>query len=289
MIKKSIMKLISFVAVISIVLILSFIVNAEYDITPHAFYGTVKVSSTTDAPVGTVIKAVVDGERRGTFTVTTAGIYGGNGSLKDDTHLLVSGNTGEVINFLVCTVNTTQSYNYEAGGHTNLDLSISSACPTTTTTTPTGGGGSGGAGSGGGGGAAVVTVINLDLKADFSKDAGYTAIQTQGNTVTFTVAGTKYTAKLTTLRDDSVTITIGDQSKTIKIGGSAEFDVNQDGVIDVYVMLKSISGGKAEIVYKSLTKTSMMGLLDILRDFYSGNSDYTMMDLLDVIRSFYGG
>ncbi len=151
MIKKSNMKLLFSIVLVSMALMLSSVVNATD--TPHSFYGTVKVSSTTNAPVGTAIKAYINGEEKGSFTVETAGIYGGNGSLKDYKHLVVSGNTGDVINFLVCTVNTTQSYNFEEWGHTNLSLTISSACAVTPTTT-TGGGGSGGAGAGGGGAAA---------------------------------------------------------------------------------------------------------------------------------------
>jgi len=73
---------------------------------PQGFYGSVKYYSTpggpyTDAPVGTVIIAKVNGEVKGQITVTEAGMYGGEGP--GELKLLVQGQvcSGCVIEFWV--------------------------------------------------------------------------------------------------------------------------------------------------------------------------------------------
>lgn len=193
------------------------------------------------------------------------------------------------ITFTVCTRTASETATFsENAVNTSANLTISSACPTTTTTTTSGGGGGGGGGGAGGGGVAVPSETNLDAKPTFTT-VGHTIKQTQGDTATFTIKGKKYTAKLTKLKADSVTITINGQSKLLKIGETAEFDVDGDGVNDISVTLAGIEGGRAQVVYKALFETGMMALLNTIRAFYSGTSNLTMMELLDKIRAFYGG
>jgi len=194
--------------------------------------------------------------------------------------------SGDTVSFTVCTRSAAESGTYSEGATTSLNLTISSACPTTTTSSG-GGGGGGSSGSGGAGGAAVAAETNLDGKSDFTT-TGATVKQTQGDTVTFTVGGTEYTAEVTKLKDDSITIDVAGKTAVLVIGAWATFDVDGDGTDDLTVTLKGIDGGRAEVVYKGVD-SGMMALLTTIRAFYSGTSDITMMDLLDKIRAFYGG
>lgn len=66
---------------------------------PASFYGDVAGANGVDAPEGTTIVAVVDGEVEATITVTEAGQYGGSDA--DDDKLRVDSNAGDEVAFHV--------------------------------------------------------------------------------------------------------------------------------------------------------------------------------------------
>lgn len=162
--------------------------------------------------------------------------------------------TSTSISFTVCSrsASETASFSSSTSVPTNLNLTISSACPTTSTTTTTGGGGSTSSG-GGGGGVAETSIVSLDSKPDFAT-SGTVLNQTQGNQATFKIDGTSYTAELKTLASDSATITVGAKTSTLKVGETALFDVDGDGSNDISITLESIIGGSAELRYKLLAR-----------------------------------
>lgn len=212
---------------------------------PHSFKGYAKYGSSVLA--SKTVTATLDGVD---FSDTTDS----NGWYEVDVSRC-GNSTATAITFTVCTRVASETGNFSIGGENlNFNLTISSDCPTTAAAdTGGGGGGGGGAGGGGGGGAAMPSEVDLNKKADFTT-TGTTLKQTQGDTAKFTIAGTQYTAELTKLKSDSVTITVAGQSTVLKIGDSAEFDVNGDGVKDISITLKGIEGGRAEILYKLLAK-----------------------------------
>ncbi len=145
------------------------------------------------------------------------------------------------------------------GGNKNLTLDYSnnygnaSLTYTPPSTSSGGGGGGSSGGGGGGGGGGVSSITNLDIKPTFST-VGYAAKQTQGDTATFTVIGTTYTAEVTKLKEDFITISVADASSVFKPGESKEFDVDNDGIRDISVTLSKITGGRAEVIYKMLIR-----------------------------------
>lgn len=247
---------------------------------PHSFRGYVKYGSSIQASK-TVI-GTLDGVD---FTDTTdsSGWY--------ELDISRCGNsTATAITFTACTrsASETATFSTSTDTATEQNLTILSACPAAAAT-PSGGGSSGGSSSGGGGGGTVISSeVNLDTNSEFVT-GGVTLKQTQGDTVDFTVGGIKYTAELARLKADSVTITIGMESTVLKIGDTAEFDVDGDSVTDLWVTLAGIDGGRAEVVYRGTGDSGMMALLNTIRAFYDGTSSITMMQLLDSIRAFYGG
>ena len=77
---------------------------------PNQFYGAVTLNG-ADAPVGTVIKAYIDEELRGTIEVTTAGKYG---EMPDLDYLEVNGNDGEIISFTIGAETVDQTVRWSA-------------------------------------------------------------------------------------------------------------------------------------------------------------------------------
>ena len=110
-----------------VVLLMPLSAAASAPLLPHGFYGTVQVRSTldgpdTDAPVGTVIEAVVNGEEKGRIIVTEAGIYGGPGI--GDGKLVVQDVAGEgnTIEFYVNGYPADQTWEYHSDEITELNL-----------------------------------------------------------------------------------------------------------------------------------------------------------------------
>lgn len=210
----------------------------------HTFQGYAKYGSSIKA--SQTVTATLDGVDFST-TSDSSGFY------YNLTPSKCGNSTATTITFTVCTRTASETANFSEGAvNTNFNLTISSDCPAAAAAAG-GGGGGGGAAAGGGGGAAVPSVVNLNIKADFAT-TGTTLRQTQGDKAKFTVEGVQYTAELTKLTSDSITITVAGQSTVLKIGDSAEFDVNRDGVNDISVKLIKIEGGRAEILYKLLVK-----------------------------------
>ena len=202
------------------------------------FNGTVKTSSTADASVGVVVAWQNTGPSSyngysGSYTVVNAGRYGDQG------YMSITGDTGDTITFTICTRTAAETATFVDGGHTDLDLSTSEACPS-------------GGGGGGGGGAGIPSVINLEASAGFRTSVGAVVATTQGTKLTFIVDGATYTITISNLYDDRVVITIGGITSTLYILGKQQFDVNGDGVNDIEIALNDITGGKATFTMKGL-------------------------------------
>ena len=97
---------------------------------PHAFYGSVTVNG-EPAAAGTVVTAKFNGIERGSYTVQVAGQYGDRPT---SDHLIVQGvHAGDPINFYINGIDTNQTYEYQSGIVTELDLSITITTPTLAT------------------------------------------------------------------------------------------------------------------------------------------------------------
>ncbi len=126
---------------------------AAVPVVPEEFYGSVFLNG-NPAPVGTVIIAKINGEERGNFTTTEAGLYGSPGNF--DPRLFVVATEDEVnagnasITFFVGGVQAFQAVPFRSGGleSTKLDLFANiNAFATSNTTNPissSAGGSSGG-------------------------------------------------------------------------------------------------------------------------------------------------
>jgi hypothetical protein len=97
---------------------------------PHAFYGTLTISG-SPAAVGTVVKAKVGGVECGSITTTMAGQYGGSGAF--DPKLTVSGEiaTGATIYFYANNNVANQTYAFNPGAVTQLNLTVTPPADTT--------------------------------------------------------------------------------------------------------------------------------------------------------------
>jgi hypothetical protein len=86
---------------------------------PHLFYGELHADG-TPAPVGTLVEAKVNGEVRGSIISTEAGIY----ATLELRPLLVQGDIeeGATIEFYADGVKCNEIGIFQAGGHTELDL-----------------------------------------------------------------------------------------------------------------------------------------------------------------------
>ena len=194
--------------------------------------------------------------------------------------------SSDTVTFTVCTRSAgTGTYSEGQTAGKELNLTALSACPTPTTTSPGGGGGT----PSGGVTITPTEAVGLDAEPDFLTDKGHTATQSQGDTTSFTVSGGVYTIELTTLKDDSVTITIGDESKVLNIGDSVRFDVNGDGINDISATLVGIAGGRAEITYRGFVGFEAFDIIDAIKTFYEGTSGYSAFDVIDIIKNFYAG
>ena len=149
--------------------------------------------------------------------------------------------------------NTVQCTLTDNVGHTASTSKTFSVSAATT-------GGAGAGGGGGGGGAGSTPENPVTVQQGESVDAGtltttetYTSVAKEG-TVTFTVAGSSHSAKVLDVTTDSVTIEISStpQQLTLTIGETKEVDLTDDDKNDLSVTLKSITDGKADLVFKSL-------------------------------------
>ncbi|MEE3140986.1 MAG: hypothetical protein VX307_00180, partial [Chloroflexota bacterium] len=90
---------------------------------PHQFVGTVKINGTT-APDGTVVTATIDGVETATAIVT-----GGNYQLKIRAAQGLPDPTGKTIKFTVDGQNANESQLFQAGGGTELNLTVTLVPP----------------------------------------------------------------------------------------------------------------------------------------------------------------
>jgi len=88
---------------------------------PAEFWGSVSFGG-SPAPAGTVITARINGSDCGSLTLTTAGIYGGEGLF--DERLIVGGEEGDAGNTIVFSVDRFRAGEavYAPGNSTRLDL-----------------------------------------------------------------------------------------------------------------------------------------------------------------------
>ena len=90
---------------------------------PHAFYGTVTING-TDAPIGTVVGAKINGEDAGSYTTTVVGQYG---SLAERDYLAVgnaNAKDGDTITFHVRGIITDTATFGVGGGPTEKNLAL---------------------------------------------------------------------------------------------------------------------------------------------------------------------
>jgi len=121
---------------------------------------------------------------------------------------------------------------------------------------PPAGGSTGGSGGGGGGrgGASIPSETNLDNEPGFKGSSGHIARQTQGDEATFTLNNKKYVINIAKLKTDSLTIDVSGNSLVFKEKDKNEFDVDDNGYNDISITLRSINGGRADVIYKWLIK-----------------------------------
>ncbi len=99
---------------------------------PEAYYGTVTIDG-VDAPVGTVITAVHDGEECGSITTVYPGKFGsddeGNFGALSPKLIVRDLGTDETVEFLVNGVSTGQTTPFQSGEVTRIDLTVGDALP----------------------------------------------------------------------------------------------------------------------------------------------------------------
>ena len=149
---------------------------------PQAFYGTVLING-SNALVGTVVSAKINGVNAGSYTTTVAGQYG---NVATHDYLAVScdgANDGDIITFYVQGVSTGLTATFEVGGgptEKNLSVTIS--------------------GGGGGGGGTITTTVTTNFfgtQSSFKVDSSgivqetFTATSADGELTITIPAGTK--------------------------------------------------------------------------------------------------
>ncbi|MBN2014301.1 MAG: hypothetical protein JW778_03895 [Candidatus Altiarchaeota archaeon] len=128
---------------------------------PHQFYGSVDFIN-GPAPNGSLIEAKIEG-----VTVASTTALNGEYGYSPKMFFVTDPNNnrdGKTINFYVNGIDTGETYVFNNGETTKLDLTVPASVPTTTTTQITttttmasGGGGSSGGGGGGGGGGGIIS------------------------------------------------------------------------------------------------------------------------------------
>ncbi len=126
-----------------------------------------------------------------------------------------------------------------------------------------GGGGGGSGGSSGGSGSPGTTatnpiVVNTGVTSDLgtlSTSEKYTSVSAAAS-VKFIAGGGEHSVKVLTITSNSVTIELAStpQQLTLNVGDTKEADLDANGKNDLSIMLKSITNGKADLVFKSLTE-----------------------------------
>ena len=169
---------------------------------PHNFSGTVKIG-TADAPVGTVISARHGGVEYGTVTTTQVGVY---------SNLLVTGLTnGDIIQFFVNNIDTGQTYAFESGATTALNL----VAPIVDTTPPS------------------VTINQASGQAD----------PTNASPINFTVVFSEPVSDFAT-GDVTLSGTAGATTATVT-GSGTTYNVAVSGMTSDGTVIASIAAGKA--------------------------------------------
>jgi len=160
--------------------------------------------------------------------------------------------------------NTAGDYTVACSVTDGVGRTASSSSATFTVSAASTGGGSGDGGGGGGGSAGSsadnpVTVsegVTTELGALSTSDT-YTSIPASGG-ISFSISGQSHTAKVLTVTTTSATIEFASTPSqvTLNVGETKEVDLNDNGKMDLSVMLKSITNGKADLVFKMITEVT---------------------------------
>ena len=153
---------------------------------------------------------------------------------------------------------TSGEYSVACSVKDNVGRTTSSSSSTFSVSAATSGGGTTSSSGGGTTGSSAdnpVTVqagVTSDLGVLSTSDT-YTSIPASGG-ISFSVGGQSHTAKVLTVTSTSVTIEFASTPSQLilNIGETKEVDVNDNGKSDLSVMLKSITNGKADLVFKAI-------------------------------------
>lgn len=105
---------------------------------------------------------------------------------------------------------------------------------------------------------APATILLNDFQ-DYFTASGHTVALAAGQAVNFDVSNgstsQRHSITVTTINADSVALTFGQGGAdvTLNVGETKSFDVNGDNQNDISVTLGSISGGNANLTFRSLT------------------------------------
>ncbi|MEK6932613.1 MAG: hypothetical protein AABW56_02350 [Nanoarchaeota archaeon] len=156
------------------------------------------------------------------------------------------------------------TYTVQCATVDNVGRSASTSGTFTVSSATSSGGGDSGGGGGGGSSAGSsaenpVTVsegVTTELGALSTSDT-YTSIPASGG-ISFSISGQSHTAKVLTVTSTSATIEFASTPSqvTLNVGETKEVDLNDNGKMDLSVMLKSITNSKADLIFKTITEVT---------------------------------
>ena len=169
------------------------------------------------------------------------------------------------------------------GDATSKTFSVSYAAGTSGTG---GGGGSGGGGSAGSS-ASNPVVVQAGLTSELgtlSTSDTFATIPASGG-LSFSVNNEAHTAKVLTVTSTSVTIEFAStpDKVTLNVGETKEVDLNDNGKIDLSVMLKSITSGKADLVFKAIPEVVEQPPAPVIPPTEEAKSNLTWLWILIVL------
>jgi hypothetical protein len=96
--------------------------------------------------------------------------------------------------------------------------------------------------------------IDVAERSDYLQGEGVTLPLRAGQGIRFRVANAPHTVTVDRIEGDRVTFTLRStpQVASLRIGETGRYDVNEDGVPDIAVSLKSITGGVADLTFAAI-------------------------------------
>jgi hypothetical protein len=268
---------------------------------PCAFYGSASING-RPVPAGSVITAQIDGISRGSIVISQDGKYGG--PLLDDGKLSVfEGSSGAEIIFYVQTpsmgnrLEAAEKGSWFSGEVTQLDLTFTGE--ETARSEPAQGGGSGsGSGGTGGSGSPVEqpseqsfqdTGHVYDITANIS--AGNVTLElAKGDEAKFTHGGISVSVKVKSMSEFAVLFTVAGNDLVIGEKGSANADINGDGLAELQISVGKVKDSKAEVTFTLLEKpvaTSGPGATGMI--FTDGSGLWISLSAIIIIALVGGG